>query len=53
MVIKWLLFLKKQRLLNVIILGFLLPPEQIIPTGLETFEALKALAFFIMQQKNL
>jgi len=30
--------------------GFLLPPEQIIPSGLETFEAVKALAFYIMQK---
>ena len=30
--------------------GFLLPPEQIIPSGLETFEALKALAFYIKSQ---
>lgn len=30
--------------------GFLLPPDQIIPSGLETFEALKALAFYIKSQ---
>lgn len=30
--------------------GFLLPPEQIIPSGIETFEGLKALIFYIAQQ---
>ncbi|CAF0753682.1 unnamed protein product [Brachionus calyciflorus] len=30
--------------------GFLLPPEQIIPSGLETFEAIKGLAFYIQTQ---
>jgi hypothetical protein len=33
--------------------GFLLPPDQIIPSGLETFEAIKALAFYIKSQKSL
>jgi hypothetical protein len=27
--------------------GFILPPDQIIPSGLETFEAVKALALYI------
>lgn len=27
--------------------GFLLPESEIIPSGLETFEAIKALAFYI------
>ncbi len=30
--------------------GFLLPPDQIIPSGLETFEAIKELAFNIKIQ---
>ena len=30
--------------------GFVLPPDQIIPSGLETFEGIKALAFYIKSQ---
>ena len=30
--------------------GFLLPPDQIIPSGIETFEAIKAMAFYINQK---
>ncbi|RMZ93180.1 carboxypeptidase A2 [Brachionus plicatilis] len=30
--------------------GFMLPPDQIIPSGLETFEAMKALSFYILKQ---
>lgn len=33
--------------------GFLLPPDQIIPSGKETFEAIKALAFYIKAQLKL
>jgi hypothetical protein len=34
-----------------VFLGFLLPEDQIVSSGLETFEAVKALAFYI--KKNL
>jgi hypothetical protein len=45
-----LIFLNKVELRDQGEYGFLLPPEQIIPSGLETLEAVKALAFYIMQK---
>ncbi|CAF0868217.1 unnamed protein product [Brachionus calyciflorus] len=32
--------------------GFLLPPDQIIPSGIETFEAVKALALYVKSQNG-